>query len=76
MTDDMVNLLCHFVGNRMISHFWKCDLKYKKVKQNMSVLLTWTPGTSRMIDVYSRGGIARSSQLIQNMIIHGGIVVN
>ena len=29
MTDDIVNLLCHFIGNRMISHFRKCDAKCK-----------------------------------------------
>ena len=29
MTNDLVNLLCHLIGNRMISHFWKCDVKCK-----------------------------------------------
>ena len=28
-TDDIKNLLFHFIGNRMIPHFWKCDVKYK-----------------------------------------------
>ena len=27
-TDDIVNPLCHFFGNRTIPHFWKCDVKY------------------------------------------------
>ena len=27
-TDDIVNLLCHFIGSRMIPHFWKCYVKY------------------------------------------------
>ena len=31
-TDDIVNQLCHFIGNRMIPHFWKCDAKYKHYK--------------------------------------------
>ena len=29
MTDDLVNLLCHFIGNRMISHFWTCRVEWK-----------------------------------------------
>ena len=28
MTDDVLNLPCHFIGNIMISLFWKCDVKY------------------------------------------------
>ena len=27
--DDLVNLLCHFIGNRMIPRFWRCDIKHK-----------------------------------------------
>ena len=26
MTDDILNLLCHFIGHRIISYFWKCDV--------------------------------------------------
>ena len=29
MTDDLVNLFCHFIGNRMMSHFWTCDVERK-----------------------------------------------
>ena len=28
VTDDIVNLLCHFIGNGIIPHFWKCDDKH------------------------------------------------
>ena len=30
MTDDLVNLLWHFIGNRMISYFSKCDVNCRK----------------------------------------------
>ena len=29
MTNDIAYLLCHFIGNGMIFHFWKCDVRYK-----------------------------------------------
>ena len=43
MADYIANLLCHFIGKR-ISHFWKCDVKHKIIKQNTSILSTWIPG--------------------------------
>ena len=35
-TDDIVNLLCHFIGIRMLRHFRKCDFNINTIKQNMS----------------------------------------
>ena len=44
MTGDIVNLLCHFIDNRLINHFWKCGVKHKAVKENVSLFFIWTPG--------------------------------
>ena len=44
MANDIVNLLCHFIGDRMTS-FLKCGVKHKTITQNMSILLALTPGT-------------------------------
>ena len=38
--DDIVNLLCYFIGNRMIPRFCRCDIKHNTIKQNMSMILT------------------------------------
>ena len=47
MTDDIVNLLCHFIGKKMISRFGNVMFIIEIVKQNMSILLTWILDTHK-----------------------------